>query len=200
MHAFLLTGNQIGVDVKVKEIANNLQAKTLEFPLLKIGDVRELTQFTRLKLTQKTAILIRDFDNASEETQNAFLKSLEEPQENLFFIITAANIEGVLSTIVSRCEIIEISREIEISEKDLEFVEEFISKDVGEKLKIISTIKNREEAIEFMTNLIIGGHKLFLANINLTKFVSEANKSLINLKANGNVQLQLTNFVVNSIN
>jgi DNA polymerase III delta prime subunit len=200
MHAFLLIGNKISVEVKVEELSTSLQAKILEFPLLKIADARELTQFTRLKLTEKTAILIRDFDNASEETQNAFLKSLEEPQENLIFLITAANIESILPTIVSRCETIEISRDTEISEEDLGKVEEFINKDVGKKLKMILIIKNREEAIEFMTNLIIGGHKLFLANINLAKFVSEANKTLVNLKANGNVQLQLTNFVVNSVN
>src|SRR5258708_17137354 len=101
MHAFLIVG-------RGDEFIENFDAKKLIFPILKIADVRNLSNFTRLKLTEKTAIVIKDFHMASEEAQNAILKSLEEPQQNLYYILTAENTESVLPTIISRCEVIEV--------------------------------------------------------------------------------------------
>lgn len=198
MHAYLIVGRETGVNEKIQEKARELQAKIFEFPLLKIANARELNNFTKLKVTEKSAIVARNFDRATEETQNAILKQLEEPQENLYFILTATNIEKVMPTILSRCEIIDIGYSIsDIKSKDKEKAKEFMDFEIGEKLVTISKINKRDAAIEFMRDLISASHELFLEDSNMVIFMENANKTLRNLEANGNVALQLTNFVIN---
>ncbi|HSX49029.1 MAG TPA: hypothetical protein VLE44_02110 [Candidatus Saccharimonadales bacterium] len=186
-----INSSEEDISKKVKE----LQAKPIEFVLSKIEDVRELFKFTKLKLTEKTAILVKNFSKTSEEAQNAFLKSLEEPQTNLYYILTASEEDGILPTIMSRCEVIYgklINTGQSISEHG-----NFFEKSVGEKLKTISIITKRDEAILFANSLISTGHDEFLKNYDMAKFLKEAQNLKRNLEANGNVQLQLTNFVVN---
>jgi len=191
MHAYLfINSSEEDISKKVKE----LQAKPIEFVLSKIEDVRELFKFTKLKLTEKTAIVVKNFSKTSEEAQNAFLKSLEEPQANLFYILTASEEEGILPTIMSRCEVIYGKV---ISQNNSREYEDFFEKSVGEKLKITSVINKREEAISFVNSLISSGHSKFLKNNEISESLREAQALRRNLEANGNVMLQLTNFVVN---
>jgi len=196
MHAYLIIGSGIGLKTKIEE--KTKQGKTVEFLFTKISDVRELSKFTKFKLTEKTAIVLKDFDSASEEAQNAFLKALEEPQENLTYILTVNNIDHVLATIVSRCEVIEVqSEKLEIKSEDKDQISKFINAEVGEKLKITSTINKRDEGTHFIKNLILVTHETFLEKPEMANIMENANKTLRNLEANGNVQLQLTNFVIN---
>jgi DNA polymerase-3 subunit delta' len=50
--------------------------------------------------------LLLNFEDATENAQNALLKTLEEPPEKVILLITAASAESLLPTIVSRCEVI----------------------------------------------------------------------------------------------
>ena len=191
MHAYLLVGNS-------EKFISALNYKKIEFPLLKIDDTRDLFKFTQLKLGEKTAIIIRDFDNANEVTQNAFLKSLEEPQENLIFVLTATNIERVLPTIASRTEVIEnLAKNNSLSDEEEEKAKEFIDSSIGKRFEIASKISKKEEAIKFFNNLIIYCHnEMKEGNKNIWKIAEEAISFNKNLSANGNVTLQVTNFVL----
>ncbi len=193
MHAFLIIG-------EVEEYLNNIDGTKIEFPFAKVFDFRELNNFVRLKLVEKTAIILKDFDKATEEAQNAFLKALEEPQDNLTYILTASNIDAVLSTIVSRCEVVQIQNsKFKILKEDREKIEKFINGEVGEKINAISKITKRDEAIFFMKNIILVGHEEILdSEIPVFNLLDEALVTLKNLEANGNVTLQLANFVVNT--
>ncbi len=189
MHAFLVVG-------EADNYINSLSGKKIDFGLSGIDDVRELNNFTKLKISEETIIVVKDFDKANEETQNAFLKALEEPQEKLKYVLTVQNIDRVLQTIVSRCEVVDVySMPNVVSSEDREKTEKFTNLPVGEKLKITSKINKREEAVEFVKNLILVNHEIFLKNPEMMNFLGNANKTLMNLEANGNVQLQLTNFV-----
>ncbi len=190
MHAFLVIG-------EADNYINSLFGKKIDFGLSGIDDVRELNSFTKLKISEETIIVVKDFDKATEETQNAFLKALEEPQEKLKYVLTVQNIDKVLQTIVSRCEVVDVcSMPNAVSSEDREKTEKFTNLPIGEKLKITSKINKREEAVEFVKNLILVNHGIFLKNPEMMNFLSNANRTLMNLEANGNVQLQLTNFVV----
>lgn len=198
MHAYLIIANREQGTGESEKLIKKLGIKRLDFVVKKIADVRELGKFTKLKLSEKTAIVISDFDEVGEEAQNAFLKALEEPQENLIYILTAQNLDNVLPTIISRCEVIQVSSgKYQVTREEAEKVKEFVDASIGDKLRITAKITKRDEAIEFMNNLIIVGHELFLKEAELGLFLGEAGKTLAALKANGNVQLQLTNFVVN---
>lgn len=190
MHAFLLSGQD-------ENFIANLPGKKIEFPFEKIGDVRNLASFTNLKLTEKTVIVLKNIDKATEEAQNAFLKALEEPQENLTYVLLAHNRDRVLPTIVSRCEVIEIPNyKSVISKEEKNKINEFVDADIGKKLKITSQITKREEALGFANNLIKTSHKLFLGKPALANFLEEALKLKRNLELNGNVSLSLTNFII----
>ena len=50
----------------------------------------------------RTKTFIIDFDHLGAESQNALLKSLEEPQKDVVFILTSSNTDTVLDTVMSR--------------------------------------------------------------------------------------------------
>lgn len=51
-------------------------------------------------------IIMRDAHKLRDEAANAFLKTLEEPNPNTSFILTTSNLNALLPTIVSRCQIV----------------------------------------------------------------------------------------------
>lgn len=50
----------------------------------------------------RTKVFIIDFDYLGVESQNALLKSLEEPRKDVVFILTSSNTDSVLDTVMSR--------------------------------------------------------------------------------------------------
>ncbi len=206
MHAFLIVGDSGQRISKAwpaplvaysEKLAEKLGAKTLEFPLAKIADTRELRNVTKLTFTEPTAIIIDHIDEATEEAANAFLKNLEEPQENISYILTANSLAAVLPTIVSRCQVIKIVNKQSLP---LRGSEKFLELTSGEKLAFIDKIKDRGEAKDFVQNLIEVLHfNLLNSAKNRLKRALGLEiliKTLNNLKSNGNVQLQLTNMVI----
>ena len=200
MHAYLLVGQGItNFQLPISNLAKKLNAKIMEFPLAKIADTRELRKITKLSFNSPTAILINNIDLATEEAVNAFLKSLEEPQENISYILTANSLAAVLPTIVSRCQVIKIAN----SEKRIAYsgnAEKFLELTTGEKLALIDKIKDRGEAQVFVQNLIEVSHFNLLNSVkNRSKTAMNLEiliKTLNNLKLNGNVGLQLANMVI----
>lgn len=192
MHAFLVKQNETSQSLAA-EIAKKHEAKILPFVLQKIEDVRNLRRLTSLSFSQKTAILIENIDAASIEAQNAFLKSLEEPQKNILYIISSDNIQAVIPTIVSRCEIVRAYKDKNTNKESEDYtrVDDFLNSDVNRKLEFVSKIKDRGEAINFINNLI----KKERQNQNYECMEIYLNV-FKNLKANGNIALQLTNLVV----
>jgi DNA polymerase III gamma/tau subunit len=173
MHAFLL------INSDPTEFAKKENSKIVPFTLQKVEDARELKKIVKFKFNEKTAILIDNIDKATTEASNAFLKNLEEPTENIIYILTAENINNVLPTIVSRCQIVKVKNEkINVGDSKLNY-------------KDALNIKDREEAAKFIENLIYTDY----SNGEL-KNMETYLKTLQNLKANGNVSLQLANFVV----
>ena len=73
---------------------------------ISIDQIREL--YEKTKTGRRQVIIIRDANNLGREAQNAFLKLLEEPPENVSFILTAPSPQSVLATIQSRVTSIQI--------------------------------------------------------------------------------------------
>lgn len=53
-------------------------------------------------------IVIKDMHTMTPQAQNALLKSLEEPQNNDYFLLTSDNERAVLPTIISRCNLVRL--------------------------------------------------------------------------------------------
>ena len=200
MHAYLIVGqhNEL-IDEAVTKLIGKLSVKLIEFPLAKIDDVRALRSFTKLRVLYSTAILIKNIEAASTEALNAFLKNLEEPQESLYYILTSPSVKKVLPTIVSRCQVIKtlISKRSSVNSSE---IQRFLNMSIGEKLMYVDKIKDRREAIEFIEEFMIICHRLLHTKNQyslLSQFLKTGRQALTNLKANGNVTLQLANFVIN---
>ena len=208
MHAFLIVGNnKEALKIKSKQLAKKLSAKILEYPLIKIEDVRNLNNFLRLTVTEPTLIVSNNIEEAGIEALNAFLKNLEEPQENLYFALTTSSIQKVLPTIVSRCQVIRVTEVKRINNEKLKINSEdsgkFLEMTTGQRFKEIDKIKDRGVALAFVSDIIDTHHCLLHeGNNDLVKIANNLVveiKTFNNLKSNGNVGLQLTNMVVNLI-
>lgn len=199
MHAFLIEGVGEPLEKEIAALAKNLKAKLFTYPVSKIEDVRALNSFISLRLSTPTAILIRGVDEATDEALNAFLKNLEEPQENLYFILTAASHHKVLPTVVSRCQIVK-TISTQASQEDRKLAMDFLKKSAGEKISFLEAIRDRESATEFVSELSLGLHELLREGESdygvLARGLRATELTRKRLKANGNVTLQLTNLVI----
>ncbi len=201
MHAYLFVGGEISnIKSHILDLSEKLHAKEMKYPLQKIEDVRSLNNLIRLSFDEPTLIVSENIDEATEEALNAFLKSLEEPQENIYFALTALTTRKVLPTIVSRCEIIKIPE----ARKERSFgeIENFTELSTGKKLALVDKIKGRDEAKEFTENLVNYYHGMMhqkeTKNLKTTaENAKNALQTLGKIKANGNVSLSLTNLVIN---
>ncbi len=195
MQSYLIVGNPINTEKYALKKAQEMNAFFLTYSLSKIEDVRNLFDFTKLTLNQKTALLIKDLDLASEEAQNALLKNLEEPQKDLYYFVAVETRDTLLETIQSRCQIIELPQNISLSNKQEEKCLNYLKGNVGEKLQAVAKITGRDDAVMFLKNMILAAHKNDPLVYN--EVIINAQETLKKIKANGNIALQLTIFAIN---
>ncbi len=197
MHAYLIIARDEKSLLKhIRKIPFIDEYKLIEFSVQKIDDARNLNAFIKLSLPEKTAILIKNFQTATEECVNAILKNIEEPQPNLVFIIHSKSENSMLPTIRSRCQIIHTNpffNESEYSE-----IQKFIETDLIGKTEIFNKYKKREEAVAFSDTLLEYLTKEISSYQN-TEQLSRIVKSAIilnkSLKLNGNVNLHILRFL-----
>lgn len=103
------TGNVLDVIYPKKRQPNGSYDIDTENGTIIIDDIRTLYERTRSKFTSPQIVII-DFSGRSMSAgaQNAFLKLLEEPQQNVYFILAVQDLTQLLPTVVSRCQKIEI--------------------------------------------------------------------------------------------
>jgi hypothetical protein len=77
---------------------------------IKIDQIRDIQKSLTRAETEQKLVAIFDFDTAKDETQNAFLKTLEEKSEAAQFVIVARDRTSLLGTIVSRCKVIVLEK------------------------------------------------------------------------------------------
>lgn len=77
---------------------------------LLVEDSKKIVDESFIKpiFADKKVFVVSSIDNSTEEAQNKLLKSLEEPNDCVYYILTTSNIEKVLPTIRSRCNKIEL--------------------------------------------------------------------------------------------
>ena len=78
--------------------------------ILKIDEIRDLQHTLSLAPYEsrwRIGLLLR-FDEANQNAQNALLKILEEPPENVKLLLTADSENSLLPTITSRCEVMHL--------------------------------------------------------------------------------------------
>lgn len=72
-----------------------------------VGAIRDLTEEINKKPYEgdKKIIIIHQGDKMTTQAQNALLKTIEEPPKNVFIFILCENLQSILDTIKSRCQV-----------------------------------------------------------------------------------------------
>ncbi len=107
-----------------------------------VDAVRDINQFLSLTaaISKHRVIIIDSLDDLNRSSNNAILKTLEEPPANVFLFLINHNQAKVMDTIKSRCRLIKIANPNyadfkEILEQNIEGIEE-------EEIKILAKISD----------------------------------------------------------
>lgn len=66
----------------------------------------------------KRVYIIYGFERLSRDVSNKILKFLEEPNDNIYALLMTENIDKILSTIISRCQTLSLTFDVEKDETD----------------------------------------------------------------------------------
>jgi len=179
-----------------------------------IDKIRDLRSWLTIKSTSSLpkVALIESAVSLTESAQNALLKTLEEPPENTFVILVASRISFLLPTVISRCQIIELSENFEkvLSQKEMAKLSQVLQwLEEGSLANGFAWAKentDRKSAINILDQLLVGAHqRIFQGSTPQTASESQKLISTIRrlfeakkyLSANTNVRLTLENLFVN---
>jgi DNA polymerase III delta subunit len=165
----------VGQPDKTKEAAQKLckENKISQFDVqvvetektVGIGDIRALQKKLFLKpiKSETKAVILEAFLGMTLDSQNAFLKVLEEPPANTIIIILVSSLDFILPTVFSRCSLINLGKTEKLSseeiENNLKIILDLKTGGASQALLIAqNNSKDREIALKFLGNLIISIH------------------------------------------
>ena len=101
------------------------------------------------------------FENAdnrlSDIVQNSFLKLLEEPPQNVYFILLCESAQKLLVTILSRCTVVRLKNDVKIGEKPLEYAEKIVKGIISSReydlLLALNVLADKENADETLSTV-----------------------------------------------
>jgi hypothetical protein len=169
-----------------------------ETPSLKIETVRELTAdmgFGGYK-SENRLFLVNRVDTASLPAQNALLKTVEEPPTGVHLILTALDLDAVLPTIQSRCQVVRLTQAA--VQTDLapaaEWYQQFINVPAGQTIALVDEWgSDRAAALERLGALTryLSQRLTHQPTPQLLSQLSKLNTAITQLKKNANVKLAL---------
>lgn len=127
-----------------------------------IGDIRKLSEKLFLKpLESETkAVILEAFLGMTPDSQNAFLKMLEEPPNDTIIIILTSSLDFVLPTVLSRCKLVSLDKIKQLNNEqiadNLKLLVQLKKGTASKALKIAQDYgKDREVALAFLEGLLI---------------------------------------------
>lgn len=140
-----------------------------------ITQVRDIIKRVALAFTKTQLYILYDFDTASYDAQNAFLKTLEEHQKSIQFILVAKNPRRLLPTILSRAKVVDTTdRTQEFENSNTGALSEFLK---TKSLKIMNSKITFDDLIDFFRQRLESDKKApkVLKEIISAKYVAENN-------------------------
>lgn len=221
MHAYLITKGSSSLRIKkIEELAGfNYLEDQIDVILLDVLEGKKQISIDQVKSAIKESvykpinrdykyIIIHNAKLLTHESQNALLKSLEEPYDHIKFFLETDHEKNILDTITSRCLKIycdEVQSESIINVNAVEFV----NGNIGTRLDLLQKLKTkldtREDAVEFIGSLIITQHDILrksAKDINKLKNIRYQINLLSKIKNNVeqynvNIFLALENIAIN---
>ncbi len=129
-----------------------LKSDTLQIKKEQISDLQEEFNLKSIESNKKVYI-IEEAEKLNESSSAALLKFLEEPEENIIAILITSNKNLLLSTILSRCQIISLKKNLSKSKTIADELSDILYVKETEKGNFIeneSTISKIDSAIKFL--------------------------------------------------
>lgn len=168
-----------------------------------IEEIRELKLAIALKpfKSQTKAVVIEEAQKLTIEAQNALLKTLEEPPDHTIIVLmVSTNIDSLLSTVVSRCQVITLATSHQqLATSDFSAFSSALSAlfndGAGEKLALAEELaKDKQIVLSWLEKMI------FFARQQLIKEVGGSNNHLISKYLNVLISLTRTHILLLTTN
>ena len=172
MQSILITGkDKEQIKLAAKKICTDNKISRFDIEIIEtektvgIGEIRKLQEKLFLKPIEgeTKAVILEAFFGMTADSQNAFLKVLEEPPTDTIIMILASSLDFVLPTVLSRCSLINLDQVKKITDEEiadnLKLIIELKNGGNSKALKIAQDNgKDREMALAFLEGLIISLH------------------------------------------
>ncbi len=165
---FLIIEPRSLLEVKSSKSSDIEKTKKSGSEIIKISQIRDIKNFLGQKAinSEKKIVLILDAHLLNEAASNCLLKTLEEPSNGIFILLTS-KLNLLLSTIISRCQIIRFrslsSKQIKSTFKD--------------SLDPSKFIINKKLILDDLVSSANGSPAQFLNNIEIWNELSDEIKS-----------------------
>ncbi|MBW0454360.1 MAG: DNA polymerase III subunit delta' [Candidatus Kinetoplastibacterium crithidii] len=106
----LLIPNSIADEKKISISFDDKKNTSYASNEIRINQIRDIIPWINVKSyrNNKKIVIIYKADNLNTISSNALLKMLEEPSDDIFFLIVSDCLDKLLPTIVSRCQILHL--------------------------------------------------------------------------------------------
>jgi DNA polymerase III delta prime subunit len=137
---------------------NHIERLIYEYDKFLIADARHIFS-VHLHKTAKDSMQIIGiaFNATNNESQNSLLKMLEEPRANTYFFLIIPSKKIILDTVLSRAQVFEYKKEIEISESTKKFITATSAKRLEMVKKMLDELKaekiTKQNIIEFIEEI-----------------------------------------------
>ncbi|WP_333576168.1 AAA family ATPase, partial [Faecalibacillus intestinalis] len=113
-----------------------------------IENIQETFKKSSLEGKAKVYIL-KNVEKTTKEAMNALLKILEEPTEGIYAIFTTKNINRILPTIISRCQVIELKPDNkEVLKEKFELLKDMKKKKIISRCQVIELKPDNKEVLK----------------------------------------------------
>ena len=161
---------------------------------IRIEQIRELRHEINLKPfeNRKKIYIIDHAEAMTLEASNCLLKTIEEPPDYAIIILICINLDSILPTIVSRCQLIKfrlisymkimetvLSNKVNIEKDKVKLISKLAQGSIGKALKLISDkeyFKRREKILNYLTLILPGKYNGNLFT-NMEQILTEMNKT-----------------------
>lgn len=108
---------------------------------------------TKSLISDRKVYIINNAEKLNVSASNSLLKFLEEPPNGIVAIIVVDNINQLLNTITSRCQILSFRKNIEQSNKSIEKIGKYLFNDTKQYEEFISSYGNEviNEVVDYIS-------------------------------------------------
>lgn len=153
----LCQNDDCGVCLNCKRVEDDAHSNIMRLEKFKAEDVRDFIYNSTVAANEegRKIMVVKEFEKIAPMSQNFFLKAIEEPDENIIFILGVTQASMALDTIKSRC------KKMYVTEFDKDLIERELLKEKLDIEKVQTAVNcsfgNLTRAINFATDADFSG-------------------------------------------